>query len=75
MRLERHRQRGPTMGARHLQGGGNHRAMAEMDAVEITHRDHRPLGDRGRGGVIADNRKARRHFKDSSTKAGSGAGP
>ena len=49
MRLEGHRQRGPAMRAPHLQRRCDHRAVAEMDAVEIAHRHHRSLGDRGRG--------------------------
>ena len=75
MRLERHRQRGPAMGAAHLQGGRNHRAVAEVDAVEIAHRHHRSLGDGGRGRGVADNGKARRHFGDASARVRVGAGP
>ena len=41
------------------------RAVAEMNPVEIAHRHHRPLGDRGRGRGIADNGKAGRHLRDS----------
>jgi hypothetical protein len=48
--------------------------VAEVDAIEITHRHHGSLGDRGRWGVIADNSKARRHFEDSSAKVRVGAG-
>ena len=66
MWLEGHCQRRPVMGAAHPQGGLNYRAVAEMDAVEIAHRHHRPLGDGARLGVVADNSKARRHLKDSS---------
>ena len=47
MRLERHRQRRLAVGRAHLQGGRDHGAVAEMDAVEIAHRDHRSPGDRG----------------------------
>src|SRR6266568_3647601 len=72
VRLERHRQRGPAMRARHLQRSRNNGAMAEVDAIEITHRNHRSLGDRGRGRGIADNSKARRHSRDSSTDVGWG---
>ena len=75
MRLERHRQRRPAVGAPHPQGGGDHGAVAEMDAIEIAHRHHGPLGDRGRGRGVADNGKARRHFGDSSAQVGCGAGP
>ena len=78
MGLEGHRQRRPAMGAAHLQGGRNHRAVAEMDAVEIAHRHHRPPGDGGRGRGVADNGKVRRHFRGSSAsrqQPGVGAGP
>ena len=61
MRLERHRQRRPVMAARHLKRGGNDRAMAEVDAVEIAHRHHRPLGNRGFRRGVADNGKTWRH--------------
>ena len=64
MGLEGHRQRRPAMGAPHPQGGVDHRAVAEMDAVEIAHRHHRSPGDRGRRGGVADNGKVRRHFGD-----------
>ena len=47
---------GLPMGAAHVQGGGDHGPVAEMDAVEIAHRDHRPLGDVGGRGGVADNR-------------------
>ena len=62
MRLERHRQRRPVMAARHLKRRGNDGAMAEMDAVEIAHRHHRPLGDRGGRGGVSDDRKTS-HFR------------
>ena len=68
MGLEGHRQRRPAMGAAHLQGGGDHRAVAEMNAIEIAHRHHRPPGDVGCGRGVADNGKARRHFRDSSAR-------
>ena len=55
-----------AVGAAHLQGGGDHGAVAEMDAVEIAHRDHGPPGDRGRRGGVADNGKTSRHCGDSS---------
>ena len=63
MRLERHRQRGLAMGAAHSQRGLDHGAVAEMDAVEIAHRDHDSLGDRGRGRGIADNDKVWTSFR------------
>ena len=62
MRLEGQRQRRPAMRAPHLQRGRDHGAVAEMDAVEIAHRHHRSLGDRGGGRGIADNDKVGRHF-------------
>ena len=64
MRLERHGKSRPAMSARHVKRSGNDGAVAEMDAVEIAHRHHRPLRDRGFGvvsritakrGVIADS--------------------
>ena len=67
MRLEGQRQRRTAVGAAHLQGGGNDRAVAEMDAVEIAHGDHRPLRNVGCGRGVADDCKARRHFSDSLT--------
>ncbi len=67
MRLESHRQRRLAMGAAHGEGGLDHGPMAEMDAVEIAHRDHGTPGDGARRGRIADNDKVRRHFEISST--------
>jgi len=72
MRFERHRQRRLAMRTPHAQGGGNNGAVAEVDAVEIAHRHHRSLGNGGRGRGVADNGKTRRHFRDSSTRAGCG---
>ena len=43
MRLEGHRKRRLAMRPAHLQGGRDHGAVAEMDAVEIAHRHHRSL--------------------------------
>ena len=62
VRLERHRQRGPAMRLPHIEGGRDHGAVAEMDAIEIAHGNDRSLGDRGRRRGIADNNKTRRHF-------------
>ncbi len=73
--LEGHRQRRPAMGAAHLQRGSDHRAVAEMDAVEIAHRHHRPLGDGGCGRGVANNGKARRHFAGFFRARSAGAGP
>ena len=66
MRLEGDGQRRLAMGAAHLQGGGDHGAVAQMDAVEIAHGDHGPAGDRGGRGGVADNGKTSCHFRDSS---------
>ena len=44
MRLEGHGKRRLAVGAAHLQGRVDHGAVAEMDAVEIAHGDHGPLG-------------------------------
>ena len=66
MRLEGDGKRRFSMGAAHPQGGGDHGAVAEMDAVEIAHRDHGPPGDRGGRGGVSDNGKIRCHFRDSS---------
>ena len=63
VRLERHRQRRPAVGAAHLQRGFDHRAVAKVDAIEITHRHHRSLGDGGRRRGIADNDKITCHFR------------
>src|ERR1700716_3072654 len=71
-RGEGHRQRGPAVGAPHLQGGRNNGAVAEMHAIEIAHRHHRSLRNGGRGRGVADNGKTERHFRDSSTRAGGG---
>src|SRR6267143_1402798 len=60
-------------GLKKLRGCDNG-AVAEVDAIEITHRHHSSLGDCGRRGVIADNSKARRHFEDSSAQVRVGGG-
>jgi hypothetical protein len=36
--------------------------MAEMDAIEIAHRQHGSPGNRGRLGGVADDNKIGRHF-------------
>jgi hypothetical protein len=54
------------MSLAHLQGSRNDGTVAEMDAVEIAHRDHGPPWDGGRMGSVADNGKTSRHFRDSS---------
>ncbi len=63
MWLEGHRHGRPAMGPSHLQGGFDHGAMAEMDAVEIAHRNHGSSRNRGRGRGIADDGKAGHHFR------------
>ena len=63
MGLEGHRQYRPAMGTAHLQGGRDHGAVAEMDAIEIAHRYHRSPGDGSRGRGVADNSEARGHFR------------
>src|SRR6266702_4413855 len=52
-----------AMGLAHLERSRDHRAVAEMDAVEIAHGHHSPLGDGSRWGCVADNGKSRRHFR------------
>ena len=66
MRLEGHGERRLAVGAAHPQGRVDHGAVAEVDAVEIAHRDHGPLGIAAAGRGVADNGKIRRHFRDSS---------
>ena len=63
MRLERHGEGGPAARLAHAQRRPDHGAMAEMDAVEIAHRHHRPPGDRGSGRGVADNGKFGRHSR------------
>jgi hypothetical protein len=46
----------------HIEGGRDHGAVAEMDAIEIAHGNDRALRERGRWRGIADNNKTRRHF-------------
>ena len=57
VRLERHRQRRLAMRPAHLEGRSDNGPVSEVNAVEITHRHHRSLGDRGRRGGIADKIK------------------
>ena len=66
MRLEGQRQRRPAMRPPHLQRRGDDGPVTEMDAVEIAHRHHGSLRDRGRGRVVADNDESRRHFREYS---------
>ena len=66
MRLEGDGKRRLSMGPAHPQGGLDHRAVAQMDAIEIAHGDHGAPGDlRGRGGV-SNNGKTSCHCRDSS---------
>src|SRR6202035_1580874 len=62
VRLGRYPQRGTAMRLPHIEGGRDHGAVAEMDAIEIAHGNDRSLGDRVRRRGIADNNKTRRHF-------------
>jgi hypothetical protein len=74
MRFERHRQRRLAVGAPHLQGSRNNGAVAEVDAVEITHGNHGSLGDSGRGRGIADHGKTGRHVSGFFNSGRGGAG-
>src|SRR5205823_6982267 len=66
MRLEGNGKGRLAMGAAHPQGGLDHRAVPQMNAVEIAHGDHGPAGDFGGRGGVSDNGKTSRHFRDSS---------
>src|SRR5215475_2651430 len=66
MRLEGHCQRRPAMHPPHLQRRGDDGTVTEMDAVEIAHRDHASLRDRGRGRRVADDAESGFHFSDYS---------
>ena len=65
MRLEGYGKGGLAVAAAHLQGGRNNGAVAQMDTVEIAHGDHRPPGDRGGRGGIADDGKTICHCRHS----------
>jgi hypothetical protein len=70
MRLEGDRKGRLAVGATHPQGRVDHGPVAQMDAVEITHGDHRPAGDVGGRGGVSDNGKTSCHFRNSvSVKA------
>ena len=56
----------------HPQGGGDHGAVAQVDAIEIAHGDHGPPGDLGGRGGVSYNGKIRCHFRDSSGIPGFG---
>jgi hypothetical protein len=61
MRLERHRiGRGFAL-VRHIDGGGNHGPVAQMDAIEVAQRHRGALRDRAGGGGVANDGKACRH--------------
>jgi hypothetical protein len=64
MRLEGQGECRFAMSPAHLQGGLDHGAVAEMDAVEIAHCHDGSPGDRGRRGSVADKGKAG-HFGNS----------
>ena len=66
VRLEGDCQRRPAMRPAHVQRRGDHGPVAEMNTVEIAHRHHRSLGDRGGGRGIADNGKNSSHFNEIS---------
>ena len=70
VRLERYRQRGPAMRARHLQRRGDDGTVAEVDAVEITHRNHRSLGIAAAGVVSRITIKPGAILGNSSTEVG-----
>ena len=57
MRLEGDGKRRFSMGVAHPQGGGDHGAVAQMDAIKIAHGDHGAPGDPGGRGVVSDNGK------------------
>ena len=77
MRLEGHGKRRFSMGAAHLQGGGNDGAVAQMDAVKIAHGDHGAPGNLGGRGGVSDDDKSSYHFSISSEIPGAvnAAGP
>ena len=66
MRLEGERQRGAAVEASHLECCCDHRAVAEMDAVEIAHRHHRPPRDRLRRRGVADHGESGHFSLESS---------
>jgi hypothetical protein len=65
MRLESDGKSRLSVGPAHLQGGGDDRAVAEMDAIEIAHGDDSPPRDRVVGGGISDNGKTSCHCRGS----------
>ena len=60
--LECHCESRFAMRRAHAQRRVNDRTMAEMNAIEITHRHDHSLGGGGRGGVIADHGKFGGHL-------------
>ena len=68
VRLEGDRKRRFSVGAAHVQRRADDGAVAEMDAVEIAHRDHGPLRDGGGRGGVSDDCKSRYHYGDSWTR-------
>ncbi len=67
VRLESDRQRRPPMRPAHFQRRGDDGPMPEMNPVEIAHRHHRSLRDRGGRRRIADNGKNSSHFNEVSS--------
>jgi len=66
VRLEGDRQRRPAMRPAHFQRRGDDGPVPEMNTVEIAHRHHRSLRDRGGRRRIADNGKNSSHFNEFS---------
>src|SRR5947208_13987075 len=66
MRLEGNGKGRLPVGAAHPQGGIDHRAVSQMNAVEIAHGDHGPAGDLGGRGGVSDNGKTSCHFRGSA---------
>ncbi|MGY3105854.1 hypothetical protein ACVWW7_002481 [Bradyrhizobium sp. LM6.9] len=65
MRLKGQCQRRAAMRPAHFQGCSDHGAMAEMNAVEIAHRDHGAPRNSGVRRGVADNGKMRSHQGNS----------
>src|SRR5271154_4090876 len=61
--FECHRECWLVMRETHTKGSVNDRSVAEMNAIEIAHRNHRSLGDRGCGAGIADHSKIGGHLE------------
>ncbi len=57
MRLEGHGMGGAAIGLRHLDCRVDHRAMAQMHAVEIADRDHGAAARSDVGAIVTDDHK------------------